>query len=276
MKRKFLSLVLALVMVLGTVSAVFAETTPLTTNDAKVQWLVDNKVVVGRTVNKDDTNPDLALDKTITRAEVSKLLVYTLGQEKLADVLKGAIKVFPDVDLDHWANGYVSVLATNRTKVASGRDVVIGYEDGTFRPSNDVTYAELATMLVRIVKKDLTKKMEDEAIWATSYIRWAEELGILEGITLVNSDAPAVRKDAFVMIYNAMHKLNLVGKNKVDWGIKIGVVSKLQAGKMEINQDKEQVYNFTYDTVVTNGTNWNEVNVNTVVPGSLVRFIADE
>lgn len=91
------------------------------------------------------------------------------------------MRPFPDVDLNHWANGYISVATTQKQDVANGRRIIIGYPDGKFYPENNVTYAELATMLVRIVKKDLTDKMEADAIWATSYIRWAEE-GILRGI----------------------------------------------------------------------------------------------
>lgn len=107
MNKKVLSLVLALVIVLGTFGTVFAAT-DATTESQKIQWLVDNGVLAGRTVNADGS-ADLALDSTITRAETTKLVVYTLKLQNLADILKGVIRAFPDVELTHWANGYISV-----------------------------------------------------------------------------------------------------------------------------------------------------------------------
>ena len=77
MNKKFLSLVLALVMVLGTFGSVFAAEKPAEAkkdtkveetkkvpekkdNNAKVQWLVDNEIVLGRKMYKDEKNNDLA------------------------------------------------------------------------------------------------------------------------------------------------------------------------------------------------------------------------
>ena len=284
MNKKFLSLVLALVLVLGTFTAVFAaETTEvkLTNADAKVQWLIDNKIVEGRKINENAENNDLALDKNITRAEVTKLIVYALGYEDLAKMLDGAIKAFPDVELNHWANGYISVATTQRASVANNRRIAIGYPDGKFLPENDVTYAELATMLVRIVDKNLTDKMEDNAIWATSYMSWAAEAGILHGLTIADSDKAAPRKDAFVMLYNALFELGKTNYNKVDFGAKLGVVSKLQAGKIQLNQDTKQEYKIDWNTVMTGvyedkATGWEQLANNASLPGTLARVIVNE
>lgn len=284
MNKKFLSLVLALVLVLGTFTAVFAAETKevkLTDADAKVQWLIDNKIVEGRKVNENAENNDLALDKNITRAEVTKLIVYALGYEDLAKMLDGAIKAFPDVELNHWANGYISVATTQRASVANNRRIAIGYPDGKFLPENDVTYAELATMLVRIVDKNLTDKMEDNAIWATSYMSWAAEAGILHGLTIADSDKATNRKDAFVMLYNALFELGKTNYNKVDFGAKLGVISKLQAGKIQLNQDTKQEYKIDWNTVMTGvydnkNTGWQELANNASLPGTLARVIVNE
>lgn len=274
MNKKVLSLVLALVIVLGTFGTVFAAT-DATTESQKIQWLVDNGVLAGRTVNADGS-ADLALDSTITRAETTKLVVYTLKLQNLADILKGVIRAFPDVELTHWANGYISVATTQRADVAYGRRIIIGYPDGKFYPENNVTYAELATMLVRIVKKDLTADMEKNAIWATSYMRWAQEEGILAGVTVADSNAPAVRRDAFVMIYNAMAKLGNTNVNAPKFGDVMGVVSKVQAGRIQLNQDANMEYEITWNSRVTDGTTWQDVAANQLAPGALVRLVANE
>jgi len=52
-----------------------------------------------------------------------------------------ATATFPDVSKTHWAFQYVEALA------ASG--ITLGYADGTFRPTNPVTRAQMATFLAR-------------------------------------------------------------------------------------------------------------------------------
>lgn len=276
MNKRILSLVLALVMVLGTFAVVSAEEAKVEniSQANKIQWLVDNKIVEGHKVNKDGEK-DLDLEGTLTREQATKLIVYTVGKEKLAEVLQGVMKPFPDVDTDRWSNGFVSVARTEKN-AKTNQPIVIGFEDGNFKPEKELSYAELATMLVRIVKNDLTNKMVENAVWATSWMRWAEELGILDGIKVVNSDAPISRRDAFEMIYNTKVALGQTKHNNVDFGDKMGIVSKLAAGKVEINQNKDMTYNITYETVFTDGTDLWSLGQNVARPGSLVRLITDK
>ncbi len=42
--------------------------------------------------------------------------------------------VFSDVPAEYWASGYI--------KAAHDAGIINGYEDGLFRPDNEVTYAE--------------------------------------------------------------------------------------------------------------------------------------
>ncbi len=48
---------------------------------------------------------------------------------------------FKDVGADHWASQSINDLA--------GKGIITGYDDGSFKPSNTITRAELATILVR-------------------------------------------------------------------------------------------------------------------------------
>ncbi len=235
MNKKFLSLVLALVMVLGTFSSVFAaapakkeeaKKAPKATETVvpkkvgkaeKIKWLQDNNIVLGRKVNEDPKNNDLALDKNVRRAEVSKLLVYAIGLDKKADSLQGAYKLYSDVDLTHWANGYINVGSTEPSK-ANNLPFLIGYPGNVFKPAKDVTYAELAKMLVTLTKKDLTKDMHDQANkeWPVKWMAWAYDLGIFEDVTVADANKAVNREDAFTMIYNAMYKLNYIKKMPVN------------------------------------------------------------
>lgn len=276
MNKRILSLVLALVMVLGTFTLVTAADVKVEnmSQQNKIQWLVDNKIVEGHKLNAKDDKVDLDLEGTLTREQATKLIIHVIGKYDLAKVLQGVMKPFPDVDVDRWSNGVISVARTEKGK--NGQPIVIGYEDGMFKPEKDVTYAELAKMLVTIVKDNLTDKMVKEAVWATTWMRWADEEGILKGLTIVNSDKAISRRDAFEMIYNAKFALGDTRYNKVNFGDKMGIVSKLQAGKVEINQDPSMTYNLTYNTILTDGTSFNSLARNNARPGSLVRLVTDK
>lgn len=304
MNKKFLSLVLALVMVLGTFGSVFAETKAPEAKDAKksevkvpekketnekVQWLVDNGVVAGRTVNKDDKNADLALDKDIQRAEVTKLLIYAIGQQDLAKRLDGVYAPYKDVPSNHWANGLISAGSTVASP-ANALPFLHGIGHNMFEPERQVRYDELAKMLVVLVKKDLTKAGLEAAKWPTDWMNWAAQLGIFDGIkTPVDGSKAAVRSDAFVMLYNALYKMGQL--RNLPANETMGIISDANANKIVLNQgDFKKEFTVTANTNFVPGT-YTKADRATVKPitwynaiasagdyyvGSLVRVIADE
>ena len=131
--KRILSLVLALVMVLGTFGTVFAAPT----DNERVDWLIEEGLVLGY---GDGT---YGLEKAITRAEVATMVVRALGFEEDAGKMANIPSVFSDMRGTNvaWANGYVNL--------AVGKGIINGYEDGTFMPSKDISYAEVAAILVR-------------------------------------------------------------------------------------------------------------------------------
>lgn len=303
MNKKFLSLVLALVMVLGTFGSVFAETKAPEAKDAKksevkvpekketnekVQWLVDNEIVVGRKVNKDDKNADLALDKDIQRAEVTKLLIYAIGQQDLAARLNGVYAPYSDVPANHWANGLIAAGSTVASP-ANALPFLHGIGHNMFQPERQVRYDELAKMLVVLVKKDLTKDGLAAAKWPTDWMNWAAQLGIFDGInTPVDGSKPAVRQDAFVMLYNALYKLgDLVAYPSHET---MGIISDATFNKFTVNQGdlkKEFTVNANTNFVPSKYTkvdgkpeyiSWSNVygNEKEYYIGSLVRVLADD
>ncbi len=257
MNKKFLSLVLSLVMVLGTFTSVFAadskveakkEEVKKTSPSAKIQWMIDQKLVEGRKIFKPgEEKNDLALDKNITRAEITKMLVYAKGQENLADMVKATSVPYSDVKADHWANGFITV-GTFKMTGPKGVAMLAGYPDGTFKPEKNVSYEELAKMLVVLVKGDLTPQMAANAKWPGSWLTWAADEGILEGINFSSSKDAATRNFAFQMIYNAMYIHDT--RHDVDYGTRIGVVSGYEDGKLIINQGDKQ-FKVTLDAKTT-------------------------
>lgn len=196
MSKRILSLVLALVMVLGTMgSLVFAEGTG---ND-KVNELIDLGLVQGY---GDGT---YGLDKTITRAEVATMLVRALNAETEAKAMQNIPSVFTDMNSLHWANGYVNY--------AVGKGIISGYPDKTFRPSNEITYAEVAKMLVEVLG-GLTDAEKANAVWPTTWLAKAAQLGVFEGVSIEDYSAKAVREKVFEMVYN-VYFTKEVGNNTI-------------------------------------------------------------
>lgn len=293
MNKKIISLVLALVMVLGTFTSVFAaETTEkkaeakkaeagekvekVVGKENKIQYIIDKKFVEGY------EDGSYGYDKNIKRSEITRLLVIANGNEDLAKKLQGSMQVYSDVNTAHWANGVITV-GTTRPSDANGIAMLAGYPDGSFKPERDVTYAELAKMLVVLVKKDLTPEMVKNAVWASSWMTWAAELGILDDVTVADSNKAANRADAFTMMYNALYKMQEF--KRVPANEKIGVLSSLNKDKLVLNQDaKEQEYTITADTVFVNTYEKDRTNVikvkNITNPdyylGSLVRIMTND
>ena len=292
MNKKIISLVLALVMVLGTFSSVFAETTKkaeakkaeagekvekVVGKDNKIQYVIDKKLVEGY----EDGN--YGLDKNIKRSEITRLLVLANGNEELAKQLQGSMKIYSDVDTKHWANGVISV-GTTVPSDANGIAMLAGYPDGSFKPENDVTYAELAKMLVVLAKEDLTADMVKNAKWATSWMTWAAQLGILDDVNVVDSNKAANRADAFTMVYNALYTMKEF--KRVPANETRGIISDLTKDVLQLNQDSKMEYKVTGETVFVTGYNASrqqivslkDLNLKTddYYLGSLVRILVND
>ena len=259
MNKKFLSLVLSLVMVLGTFTSVFAASTTdkkdekttetkvekvekIVGKDNKIQYIIDKKFVEGY------GDGEFGYDKNIKRSEITKLLVFANGHKELSEKLQGSMQVYSDVDTAFWANGVITV-GTTVPSSANNQAMLNGYPTGKFLPERNVTYAELSKMLVVLVKEDLTADMVKtaNANWASQWMTWAAQLGILEDVTVANSDAFATRADAFTMLYNALYKMQNFKREAAN--DEIGVLSNLSNKKLTLNQDSEQEYTITDDTV---------------------------
>lgn len=291
MNKKFLSLVLALVMVLGTLTPVFAEEAApkdkiekaaKTAPSAKVQWLVDEKIVSGRKLFKDgDEKTDLSLDKNLQRDEITRLLVLGKGLENLANLVQGTMRPYVDVDNSNWANGVITV-GSYHLKNTQGVPMLAGYPGNKFLPTRNVSYAELAKMLVCLVDNTITPKMVENFQWPSDWMVRAANLGILAGVEVKDSKAFVTRQAAFEMLYNALYLYDTA--HHVDYGTKMGVVSGYANGELRINQgDKAFTVKLNEGTVYVNNSGFIGQNALRMLSsnqglwiGSLVRVVADK
>ncbi len=186
MSRKILSLVLALVMVLGTFGTVNAAT-----GNAKVDWLIEEGLVTGDAGG-------YRLNDPIRRSEVAAMTARALFAESTATLLKPIQGKFTDVPVNHWANGYINY--------AASLNFINGYPGGTFKPDNNITYAEIIKIMVMVNGDVPDVTGYTGAYWATPYITKAIEVGIMDGIVIPNSNynTAATREKVFELVYNTV------------------------------------------------------------------------
>lgn len=185
----FLAIIL-LVLIIFPTEAVYA----IETND-KIDALVKAGLVQGY--------PDgtLGLERPITRAEISVILTRLKG----SNIESSGQVNFKDVPKSHWAFDYVNRACQIRN--SQGVTAIVGYPDGRFKPSKNISYGEILKILVAATKDDLTSSDVKNSSWPVSWILWAGEMGLFgfdAGVDMIYPDQAATRQDVFVMIYNAM------------------------------------------------------------------------
>ena len=127
-------------------------------------------------------------DKTITRAEITRMLIAALEMDDtaIADLYSSS---FSDVS-SNWAKGYIGY--ANKLGFASG------YADKSFKPGQKVTGYEAVTMIVRALGyKDVT------GTWPANYEAKAIEIGLLAA-ALTNGSEPATRGEVAVLLDAAL------------------------------------------------------------------------
>ena len=118
-------------------------------------------------------------DTTLNRAMVATVL-YRLSGDKVS-----ATNAFPDVPANEW---YGEAVAW-----AQQKGIVTGFEDGTFRPMEEISRQDMALMLQRYAKTvkgtdttptgDLSRWPDAGLVgsWAVDALRWCVGAGIING-----------------------------------------------------------------------------------------------
>ena len=146
-------------------------------------------------ITGDADTGNLRLMDPINRAEVAKMVVMSQGKEEIAKSLKMLQSPFIDMDSNNWANGYVNVAAIE--------GIIAGYPEGTFIPDNDITYAEVITIMVRVLG-GLDEPDDPTVSWEIPFIKKAMEIGILDEIEIIDYTEKAIREKVFEIVYNTM------------------------------------------------------------------------
>ncbi|MGF9916274.1 S-layer homology domain-containing protein [Paenibacillus ehimensis] len=175
---------------------------------SEVEYLVQKGIVDGVQQNGQQV---ILPDKSITRAEYIKLLV-SARQVKLNEPSESS---FPDVASSHWALKYI--------EAANANGWTDGYEDGTFKPDNQVSRAEIAVLMVRSYNLRMQEGnpvvFEDTAgHWANHYVNTAASNKIVEGDTVNGKryfypEKAATRAEGMAMLTRYLKTTETAGKD---------------------------------------------------------------
>ena len=191
MRKSLLILVVALISLVTIFSCSFAASKFADVNGTKYETAVTN--LNGKGIIDGFTDGSFRPTNSVTRAQICKLLAEALDLKKANNVV---LTQFKDVEKSAWYYDYV--------KIAVDNGVIVGYQDGTFKPNNDVNYNELITMIIRAMGKE--KVMTDKT-WPSAYIAYASYYGLLSNVTYTDATQPAIRGEVSIALYNMLNRM---------------------------------------------------------------------
>ncbi|TFZ41447.1 hypothetical protein E4100_02390 [Soehngenia longivitae] len=175
--KRTLSLVLALVMVLGMIPVYAQAATP----QEEAGKLLEQLGVL-----KGDQNGNLMLDKTLLRRDAVVMLARLLGEEEVAEKYPTA-PTWKDVTIKY----YEPFLGW-----AQAEGYYKGYNDAKFGFTDEITVQDYAQVLLRALGYT-------DVEWKDAYTK-AKDLGLLEGVTL-EATAKLPRGNMSVMTVTALN-----------------------------------------------------------------------
>lgn len=189
--KKFLSLVLALVMTMSLVT-ISAGATDFT-DDSKIQYEAAVKVMDMLNVVGGYSDGTFRPTANLTRGAAAKIITNIKLTPAVADALKGSATPFKDVPATNVFSGAIAYCASE--------GIITGYADGTFRPAGTLTGNAFMKMLIGVLGYDTTDYTGKN--FATKVALKVKQLGLADGTTFVGAKA-ATREEACLYAFNAL------------------------------------------------------------------------
>lgn len=187
--NKILSGVLAVAMLATSVNMGFAASNNFSDVNDDIKDSVAKLTSVGVIQGYEDGT--FRPDNTITRAEAAAIMVRMLGKEDAEEYSRGMTQ-FSDSN-EHWGAGYINI--------ATSEGIIKGYPDGTFKPNNKVSYAEMITMMVRAIGAG--EAVGARGTWPDNYIMFASAQDLTDGVGF-SKTAPASRGNVAKIAENTL------------------------------------------------------------------------
>jgi hypothetical protein len=112
----------------------------------------------------------------ITREQFARLIIALADKDDMASAYKN-MTMFPDINSSRWSSGFVNA--------AVKLEYMKGMLDGKFHPTEGVTYAQVCTVLVKMLgytDSDLS------GTWPHNYLLKAKEVGICDEVDFSIND----------------------------------------------------------------------------------------
>lgn len=233
--KKVFAFVIVFTMMLGlaaSAGSVFPDVADDASYAEAATILSSLKIMIGD--DKGNFNPD----ETITRAEVTAIVVRAKGLEPAANGARGATN-FSDVAENHWATGYINLAAQS--------GIIDGFTDGTFRPEDPVTYEQAVKMVVAALGH--TPRAEVNGGYPTGYLVIASQERINNGAA-GQAGEPAKRAIVARLMFNALD-VKLMEQTSFTAGApEYGIVDKTL---LKNNLDVDKYEGVITDTFLTSG-----------------------
>jgi len=167
----------------------------LTVNNTFVYAVTSDEYFAGNQLKqlgilKGYTDGTLKLEKPISRAEVATIMVRIRGYENSSINLEGID--FTDVTTSYWA--YLNI--QNAYKL----EIIHGYPDLSFRPLNNISYAEVIAIMVNT----LGHKDNIVGNWPENYITKAKELGVIPANTNEDPERVITRGEMSLIVWDTL------------------------------------------------------------------------
>lgn len=213
--KRFLAVVLSLAMVISCMAMTVVSADGVAkklsdVNDSEVYYDAVNTLSVMGIINgyEDGT---FKPNQNVTRAEFTAMLMRSL---KLGDTGSKSAAGLPFSDIDD--NNSDINWAIPNINTAYGKGIINGYEDGTFRPSDNVAYEEAVKMIVCTLGYGSNIDVSVTP-WYANYISVASQIGITKTASKIGqAETPASRACIAQLIYDSFDVKLVENDKKTD------------------------------------------------------------
>ena len=192
--KKFLSLVLALVMTMSlvTISAGAEDFADDDTIDYKEAVDVISAIGIVDGYSDDSFRPDGAL----TRGAAAKIICNLILGPTTASALRATTAPFKDVPTTNTFAGYITYCAQ--------QGIINGYGDGTFRPTGTLTGNAFMKMLLGALGYSSSKEGYTGSNWQINVIKQAVNIGLDDGNDEFAGSNAVTRQEAALYAFNML------------------------------------------------------------------------
>ena len=192
--KKFLSLVLALVMTMSlvTVSAGAKDFT----DDSEITYKEAVDVISALGVVDGYSDGDFRPDDVLTRGAAAKIICNLILGPTTASALSAGTAPFKDVPVTNTFAGYITY--------CSQQGIISGYADGTFRPTGTLSGNAFMKMLLGALGYDSKIENYTGANWTVSVIKQAVGIRLDDGNDEFVGSKAVTRQEAALYAFNML------------------------------------------------------------------------